>query len=70
MPGDELGVFSRPSSFEAFASHERHAFNGLTLVIVGAKPGQTGNLTVRAKSNRLKDAVVRLKSQSKNRRLQ
>ena len=31
-----------PTSFEPFQAHERKAFNGLCLVIVRAKAGQTG----------------------------
>jgi beta-galactosidase len=50
------------TSFEPFAAHERHAFNGLALVIVRGKAGQPGSLTLRGTADGLKDAVVRLKT--------
>ena len=40
----------------AFGSHTRHAFNGLALVIVRAKKGQSGNIVLRAKSAGLASA--------------
>lgn len=51
-----------PTDMTAFPSHERHAFNGLALVIVRAMPGQTGTVTVRAQSAQLQGAetVVRV----------
>ncbi|HEY5852377.1 MAG TPA: beta-galactosidase GalB [Lysobacter sp.] len=51
-----------PTDMTAFPSHERHAFNGLALVIVRAMPGQTGTVTVRAQSAQLQgaEAVVRV----------
>lgn len=47
-----------PTSLESFRSTERKAFNGLCLVIVRPKPGQTGKLTVRAESDALQPATV------------
>jgi beta-galactosidase len=41
-----------------FASHDRNAFNGLALVIVKAKRGQTGPITVTAKSEGLPPATA------------
>ncbi|NJD08941.1 MAG: DUF4982 domain-containing protein, partial [Gemmatimonadetes bacterium] len=42
-----------PTSFEPFPSPERAAFNGLCLVIVRAKPGQLGKITLTAASDGL-----------------
>jgi beta-galactosidase len=39
-----------PTSFEPFPESERKAFNGLWLVIVRAKPGQTGSIHLTAAS--------------------
>jgi len=49
------------TSFESFQAPERKAFNGLALVIVRAKPGQTGKITLRAEAEGLKtgECVVR-----------
>ena len=41
------------TDFTVFPSHERKAFNGLALVIVKAKRGQTGRITVTAESEGL-----------------
>jgi beta-galactosidase len=46
-----------PTSFVPFPSHEREAFNGLALVIVRAKKGGAGRITLRASSEGLKDGV-------------
>ena len=43
-----------PTSFVPFSSHERRAFNGLCLVIVRAKPGQTGRIVLTASSDGLR----------------
>jgi beta-galactosidase len=51
-----------PTSFEAFQAHERHAFNGLVLVIVRAARGRVGPITLSAGSDGLTGAVVRLRS--------
>ena len=47
-----------PNEFTVFASNERRAFNGLGLVIVKAKRGQTGKIIVTAKSEGLADGTV------------
>ncbi|MYN06803.1 beta-galactosidase GalB [Pseudoduganella aquatica] len=52
-----------PTSFVPFPSAERPAFNGLCLVIVRAKPGQGGAITVRAESPALQSASVTLQAQ-------
>ena len=41
------------TDFTVFPSHERKAFNGLALVIVKAKRGQKGTITVTAESEGL-----------------
>ncbi len=48
----------------SFQSRERNAFNGLALVIVRAKEGQTGTITLKARSAGLKATSVKIKSQS------
>jgi len=49
-------------NLESFASHTREAFNGLALVIVRFKAGNSGTITVTAKSSGLKDTTVIIKS--------
>ena len=44
----------------AFSSRSRQAFNGLALVIVRARKGATGKITVRATAGALKSATVEL----------
>ncbi len=51
-----------PTSLVPFPSHEREAFNGLALVIIRSKPGDSGTITVAAKSPGLKEAQVVVKS--------
>jgi beta-galactosidase len=46
------------TSFESFQSHERNAYNGLCLVIVRAKAGETGKITLRAASEGLAGAEI------------
>ncbi len=45
-----------PTDMTAFPSHDRQAFNGLALVIVRAKRGQSGAIVIHAKSEGLRDA--------------
>jgi beta-galactosidase len=45
-----------PTDMTAFPSKDRKAFNGLALVIVRAKPGQSGPVTVVARSDGLEEA--------------
>ncbi|MBU0472960.1 MAG: DUF4982 domain-containing protein [Bacteroidetes bacterium] len=47
-----------PTSFVPFPSQEREAFNGLALVIIRSKSGDSGSITVRAKSAGLKEAQI------------
>ncbi len=49
-----------PTSFEPFQSPARHAFNGLCLAIVRAKPGQPGAIRVTAASDGLPSATALL----------
>lgn len=50
------------TSFESFQSPERNAFNGLALVIVRAKPSQSGTIKLTATSDGLEAAAIRIKS--------
>src|SRR6185312_335713 len=45
------------TSFESFQSPERNAYNGLALVIVRSKAGQTGSIKLTAKSDGLADGM-------------
>ncbi|MBV9850237.1 MAG: DUF4982 domain-containing protein [Armatimonadetes bacterium] len=51
-----------PTSFEPFPAPARKAFHGLALVIVRAKPGQPGPITLHAESDGLQGASVTLHS--------
>jgi beta-galactosidase len=52
------------TSFESFQSPERNAYNGLALVIVRAKVGQTGAITLKAESDGLKSAKIRIRGKA------
>ncbi len=47
-----------PTSFEPFQAPKRRAFNGLCLVIVRAKPGQTGAITLTASGEGLRGGAT------------
>jgi beta-galactosidase len=49
-----------PTDFTVFASKERKAFNGLALVIVRARRGQSGKITVTAQSDGFADATTQI----------
>jgi len=49
-----------PTNLEAFGLPERNAFNGLCLVIVRAKPGAQGPITVHVQSDTLQPASVQV----------
>jgi len=51
-----------PTDLVPFSSHTRKAFSGLALVIVRSKPGESGLITITAKSPRLKQARVTIES--------
>jgi beta-galactosidase len=51
-----------PISFIPFQSHQKEAFNGLALVIVKAKKGLKGTITVKAESSGLKSGVATIES--------
>ena len=62
-PGEVVATDSGdPTSFVPFQSPERAAFNGLALVIVRAKPGVKGRITVTASSPGLWEAVTAITS--------
>jgi beta-galactosidase len=51
-----------PTSFEAFQSPRRRAFNGLALVVVRTRAGQPGRITLVAESEGLASATCVLGS--------
>ncbi len=51
------------TSFEPFQATERQAYNGLALVIVRTKPGQTGAITLKAHTEGLQSGTVTVKSE-------
>ncbi len=52
------------TNFEPFPAHARKAFNGLCLVIVRAKPGQPGKITLTATSAGLSGAATMITAES------
>ncbi len=50
------------TSHDSFQSLEPHAFNGLCLAIVRAKPGESGRITVEAEADGLTSASVTIKA--------
>ncbi|HET9571578.1 MAG TPA: beta-galactosidase GalB [Bacteroidales bacterium] len=60
-PGEIVAVDNGdPTCHESFQSKERNAFNGLCLVIIRTKAGQSGNIVLKAQSAGLKDAVIQM----------
>jgi beta-galactosidase len=51
-----------PTSFEPFPSHERKAFNGLCLVIVRGKSGQSGTIRLTAKTDGVENGVASIRT--------
>jgi beta-galactosidase len=51
------------TSFESFQSPEHNAYNGLALVILRSKAGQTGTIKLVAKADGLATATVKIKSE-------
>jgi beta-galactosidase len=63
-PGEILATDNGdPTSFESFQSPERKAFNGLALVIVRTKAGQSGAITLKATGEGLAPAEITLRSE-------
>jgi len=48
------------TSFESFQSHKKRAYNGMALVIIKAKKGMKGTIQVKAKSNGLEEASIKI----------
>ena len=48
------------TSLVSFQSPERDAYNGLALVIVRAKPGQAGNIILKAKADGLESCETKI----------
>jgi beta-galactosidase len=62
-PGEIVAVDNGDaSSLEPFHASQMKAFNGLALVIVRAKPGQAGAITLRAAADGLQGAEVAIRS--------
>jgi beta-galactosidase len=62
-PGEIAAVDNGDAtSHESFQSPERKAYNGLALVIVRTKAGQPGTITLKAQSEGLMAAEIRLRS--------
>jgi beta-galactosidase len=62
-PGEIVAVDNGDAtSHEAFQARQHKAFNGLALVIIRTLPGKAGTITVRATSDGLQPAEVRLRS--------
>ncbi len=62
-PGEIVAVGNgNAASHEPFIASQRKAFNGLCLVVVRAKKGETGTITLSATSGGLQDAVIELVS--------
>lgn len=62
-PGEIVATDNGDSyNLESFASHQRDAFNGLCLVIVRSKTGNSGTITLTAKSPELKTGKVQIQS--------
>ena len=51
-----------PTDLESFPSRNRNAFNGLCLVIVRSKAGETGSIRVTADANGLKSDDISIKA--------
>ena len=50
------------TSFESFQAPEHNAYNGLALVIVRAKPGQSGTIVLEAEAEGLKSGKIKIKA--------
>jgi beta-galactosidase len=62
-PGDIIAVDNGdPTSFEPFQAKQRHAFNGLALVVVRPRRGEGGAITVQAESDGLTAATATILS--------
>ncbi|HEY5042580.1 MAG TPA: beta-galactosidase GalB [Verrucomicrobiae bacterium] len=62
-PGEIVAVDDGdPTNLEPMQAKEHDAFNGLALVIVRAKAGQPGTITLKAESDGLKPATIKIKA--------
>jgi beta-galactosidase len=62
-PGEIAAVDNGDAtSFEPFQAKERKAYNGLALVIVRSKPGETGEITLKATSTGLQNAQTTIRT--------
>jgi len=64
-PGEIAAVDNGDAtSFEPFQASEHSAFNGLALVIVRSKPGESGTIMLRATSDKLQSAETKIEVKS------
>jgi len=62
-PGEIVAVDNGdPTDQESFQAKERNAYNGLVLVVLRAKPGQLGQITVAARSAGLTGAQILIRA--------
>jgi beta-galactosidase len=67
-PGEIVAVGNGDAtSHEPFQAKERSAYNGLCQVIVKGRSGQPGPITLKAKSNGLKDTAISFSSANRQR---
>ena len=68
-PGEIVAVDNGDAtSFEPFQAKERRAYNGLALVIIRAKPGQSGRIELTAKSKDMIAGKLTITAKSGDRR--
>ena len=64
-PGEIVAVDNGDAtSHDSFQSKERRAYNGLCLVTIRSKRGEPGTITLKARSEGLTAAEIRLRSKS------
>ncbi|HLM55212.1 MAG TPA: beta-galactosidase GalB [Pyrinomonadaceae bacterium] len=62
-PGEILATDNGDAtSFEPFQSKERNAYNGLCLVVIRTRPNTPGRITLRARSEGLKESAIVIRS--------
>ena len=65
-PGEIVGVDNGDAtSFESFLAKEHQAFNGLALVIIRSKPGESGTIKLKAISSGLTESSIQINSKEK-----
>ena len=65
-PAEIVGVDNGDAtSFESFLGKEHKAFNGLALVIIRSKPGQSGTVKLKAISAGLTESTIQITTTGK-----